>query len=188
MDPQSRILLEQTSLALSAAGSQPASNTGVYVGVMHMEYIQHITGGSSSATWIELSLYGVPMSLARSIRLKQCLVPCRARREGHAQRVYRQRHGLPRGPRLIYLWPPGKRFRRRACRLNLESAMRAVQGNHACPYLTPLSLHAPHLADRSSMQTQSRRQSLSSIAGSMHQHAHGMLIVAGGRAPGSQRA
>ena len=51
MDPQSRILLEQTSLALGAAGGQPAADTGVYVGVMHMEYIQHITGRLCPATY-----------------------------------------------------------------------------------------------------------------------------------------
>jgi len=50
MDPQSRILLEQTSLALGAAGGQSSANTGVYVGVMHMEYIQHITGRLCPAT------------------------------------------------------------------------------------------------------------------------------------------
>ena len=52
MDPQSRILLEQTSTLLNNAelGEMPSiANTGVYVGVMHMEYIQHLTGipGSS---------------------------------------------------------------------------------------------------------------------------------------------
>ena len=49
MDPQGRILLEQTSAALADAGArlgQPVGDrTGVYVGVMHMEYIQYLTGG-----------------------------------------------------------------------------------------------------------------------------------------------
>ena len=48
MDPQGRILLEQCSLALrdaEARSEQPAEReTGVYVGVMHMEYIQYMTG------------------------------------------------------------------------------------------------------------------------------------------------
>ena len=52
MDPQARILLEQTSLALTDAncggGTPVGSNTGVYVGVMHMEYIQHLTGTPGS--------------------------------------------------------------------------------------------------------------------------------------------
>jgi acyl transferase domain-containing protein len=48
MDPQGRVLLEQSGLALADAASrsnqptQPA--TGVYVGVMHMEYIQYMAG------------------------------------------------------------------------------------------------------------------------------------------------
>ena len=48
MDPQGRLLLEQTGLALADSepdrlfsGSEAA--TGVYVGVMHMEYIQFMT-------------------------------------------------------------------------------------------------------------------------------------------------
>ena len=48
MDPQGRILLEQCSLALNDAEARtehPAEReTGVYVGVMHMEYIQYMTG------------------------------------------------------------------------------------------------------------------------------------------------
>jgi len=48
MDPQGRILLEQSGLALANAeatlGEQIAQETGVYVGVMHMEYIQYMTG------------------------------------------------------------------------------------------------------------------------------------------------
>lgn len=48
MDPQGRLLLEQSSLALADAGgrlSEPVSaETGIYVGVMHMEYIQLMTG------------------------------------------------------------------------------------------------------------------------------------------------
>ena len=50
MDPQGRILLEQTNLALADAGArlgEPVGDkTGVYVGVMHMEYIQYLTGGA----------------------------------------------------------------------------------------------------------------------------------------------
>lgn len=47
MDPQSRFLLEQTSSALadaagSIAGPAPA-NSGVYVGVMHIEFIQYLS-------------------------------------------------------------------------------------------------------------------------------------------------
>ena len=48
MDPQGRILLEQTGSALADANglSDTAmdTSTGTYVGVMHMEYIQHISG------------------------------------------------------------------------------------------------------------------------------------------------
>jgi len=48
MDPQGRLLLEQSSLALADAGGRLAepvpAETGVYVGVMHMEYIQYMTG------------------------------------------------------------------------------------------------------------------------------------------------
>ena len=48
MDPQGRVLLEQSALALADAGGQPGrswseASTGVYVGVMHMEYIQFMT-------------------------------------------------------------------------------------------------------------------------------------------------
>ncbi|KAK9803996.1 hypothetical protein WJX72_011444 [[Myrmecia] bisecta] len=48
MDPQGRILLEQTCLALQDASARldqaTEAATGVYVGVMHMEYIQYMTG------------------------------------------------------------------------------------------------------------------------------------------------
>lgn len=51
MDPQGRILLEQTGLALADADADPSrllgsshAATGVYVGVMHMEYIQWMSG------------------------------------------------------------------------------------------------------------------------------------------------
>ena len=48
MDPQGRILLEQCSLALRDAEAciqhSVDQQTGVYVGVMHMEYIQYMTG------------------------------------------------------------------------------------------------------------------------------------------------
>ena len=50
MDPQGRVLLEQTGLVLADAGArlgQPVdAKTGVYVGVMHMEYIQLLTGAA----------------------------------------------------------------------------------------------------------------------------------------------
>jgi acyl transferase domain-containing protein len=50
MDPQGRVLLEQSCLALTDAEvrlEEPAgAETGVYVGVMHMEYIQYMTGGT----------------------------------------------------------------------------------------------------------------------------------------------
>ncbi len=53
MDPQGRILLEQCSLALrdtEARSEHPAEReTGVYVGVMHMEYIQYMTGEDAFA-------------------------------------------------------------------------------------------------------------------------------------------
>lgn len=48
MDPQGRLLLEQCGLALADVagrlGEPVAPDAGVYVGVMHMEYIQYITG------------------------------------------------------------------------------------------------------------------------------------------------
>ena len=48
MDPQGRVLLEQTGLALQDAkgrlGVDTPTGTGVYVGVMHMEFIQHLAG------------------------------------------------------------------------------------------------------------------------------------------------
>lgn len=48
MDPQGRLLLEQCGLALADAsgrlGEPVAPDAGVYVGVMHMEYIQYMTG------------------------------------------------------------------------------------------------------------------------------------------------
>ena len=51
MDPQGRILLEQSRLALTDAEirvEEPVgAEMGVYVGVMHMEYIQYMTGGIS---------------------------------------------------------------------------------------------------------------------------------------------
>ena len=55
MDPQGRILLEQTGLALADAESEKLFSTsepatGVYVGVMHMEYIQFMSGRSLQFT------------------------------------------------------------------------------------------------------------------------------------------
>ena len=56
MDPQGRILLEQCGLAL--ADAEPARlmgaselATGVYVGVMHMEYIQYMNGEWTLHAW-----------------------------------------------------------------------------------------------------------------------------------------
>lgn len=51
MDPQGRILLEQSGLALAEAEpekhfSSQESAVGVYVGVMHMEYIQFMSGNT----------------------------------------------------------------------------------------------------------------------------------------------
>lgn len=52
MDPQGRLLLEQSGLALADAGGRlgeaVASDAGVYVGVMHMEYIQYMIGNFHS--------------------------------------------------------------------------------------------------------------------------------------------
>jgi hypothetical protein len=54
MDPQGRILLEQTNLALADAGGRlgaaVGAQTGVYVGVMHMEYIQYMTGAQQNVS------------------------------------------------------------------------------------------------------------------------------------------
>ena len=48
MDPQGRVLLEQAGLALHDATARTQTETqaatGVYVGVMHMEYIQYMAG------------------------------------------------------------------------------------------------------------------------------------------------
>lgn len=48
MDPQGRVLLEESGMALAhcaAQSGQPMeAATGVYVGVMHMEYIQYMAG------------------------------------------------------------------------------------------------------------------------------------------------
>lgn len=55
MDPQGRILLEQTALALSDASARTSCPTdttlGVYVGVMHMEFIQHLAGGPPTSSY-----------------------------------------------------------------------------------------------------------------------------------------
>lgn len=57
MDPQGRILLEQCGLALADctadrlfSSTEPA--TGVYIGVMHMEYIQFMSGETEQAICI----------------------------------------------------------------------------------------------------------------------------------------
>lgn len=54
MDPQGRMLLEQTHLALQNAergtGAPIPNDTGVYVGVMHMEYIQYLAGNGARVT------------------------------------------------------------------------------------------------------------------------------------------
>ena len=48
MDPQGRLLLEQSAMALRDANlrleQDMDANTGVYVGVMHMEFIQYMNG------------------------------------------------------------------------------------------------------------------------------------------------
>ena len=110
MDPQARILLEQTSLALDAAVCQPTAHTGVYVGVMHMEYIQHITGRSG---WFMPCLHCLQPNSHKNRGQIHCLehsgMVGRARCGGHAKRVNWQRHGLPRGSGLLHLRPPGER-------------------------------------------------------------------------------
>jgi acyl transferase domain-containing protein/NADPH:quinone reductase-like Zn-dependent oxidoreductase/acyl carrier protein/NAD(P)-dependent dehydrogenase (short-subunit alcohol dehydrogenase family) len=54
MDPQGRMLLEQTHLALQNAEFSTKTtipnDTGVYVGVMHMEYIQYLAGNGARVT------------------------------------------------------------------------------------------------------------------------------------------
>lgn len=54
MDPQGRHLLEQTHLALMDAsgriGHHPGPDTGVYVGVMHMEFIQYLASNGLKIT------------------------------------------------------------------------------------------------------------------------------------------
>ena len=48
MDPQGRLLLEQSATALRDANlrldQDMDANTGVYIGVMHMEFIQYMNG------------------------------------------------------------------------------------------------------------------------------------------------
>jgi len=60
MDPQGRLLLEQAGLALGDAGGRQglpvATAAGVYVGVMHMEYIQFMDG-MSHAAWLQMTVY-----------------------------------------------------------------------------------------------------------------------------------
>jgi acyl transferase domain-containing protein len=55
MDPQARILLQQSALALADAhsllGHPVEADAGVYVGVMHMEYIQYMTGATPLNAW-----------------------------------------------------------------------------------------------------------------------------------------
>ena len=52
MDPQGRILLEQSHTALLDTkylrGHELEHEAGVYIGVMHMEYIQYLSGMSAS--------------------------------------------------------------------------------------------------------------------------------------------
>lgn len=60
MDPQGRILLEQTGLALADASTEKLFSSfepamGVYVGVMHMEYIQFMSG-IASREWLDHSI------------------------------------------------------------------------------------------------------------------------------------
>ena len=54
MDPQGRMLLEQHHLALQDAqrcsGAPSPLDTGVYVGVMHMEFIQYLAGNGARVT------------------------------------------------------------------------------------------------------------------------------------------
>ena len=52
MDPQGRILLEQCGLTLASAENEKLLSStelavGVYIGVMHMEYIQFMSGNAS---------------------------------------------------------------------------------------------------------------------------------------------
>lgn len=49
MDPQGRLLLEQSGLALASSEAEYSFSSaeqamGVYIGVMHMEYIQFMSG------------------------------------------------------------------------------------------------------------------------------------------------
>ncbi len=59
MDPQGRLLLEQSALGLRDANLRLQrdmdANTGVYVGVMHMEFIQYMNG-----KLVDLLLYVMP--------------------------------------------------------------------------------------------------------------------------------
>ena len=60
MDPQGRLLLEQAGLALGDAGGRQglpvATAAGVYVGVMHMEYIQFMNG-MTRAAWLQMKAH-----------------------------------------------------------------------------------------------------------------------------------
>lgn len=62
MDPQGRLLLEQSGLALSSSEpgrlfSSAVQAVGVYVGVMHMEYIQFMSGQSSILEILHAKVY-----------------------------------------------------------------------------------------------------------------------------------
>lgn len=64
MDPQGRVLLEQTGLALAHADVYTQAptdpTTGVYVGVMHMEFIQHLAGDPLQLDKIILVVSAMP--------------------------------------------------------------------------------------------------------------------------------
>ena len=78
MDPQGRILLEQCSLALRDAEARSehlaGRETGVYVGVMHMEYIQYMTGEVFFHSTISASTFPC-MRLLRCWHIRAPLLP-----------------------------------------------------------------------------------------------------------------
>ena len=83
MDPQGRLLLEQTGLVIADSepdrlfsGSEAA--TGVYVGVMHMEYIQFMTSKApvTHSAVAAIKAVAVVWPGQPSLRLEDCFISC----------------------------------------------------------------------------------------------------------------
>lgn len=104
MDPQARILLEQTGLALADSEnarlfSIQEAATGVYVGVMHMEFIQFMSG-AFSCLWSLKDAFSCIATFEVSLL-------CRSRCERHRKRGHGKWNGLSDRPCLLHSWPHG---------------------------------------------------------------------------------